>query len=278
MPELPEVETVVRSLQPLLPGRTIQNLEVHWPRSLHDLSPAKLWQKVRGRTIKDLKRRAKLILIALSDGAWLALHLRMTGRLYPVDDEKLKKVNAFHISIIFFFSDGSKLVFEDQRRFGRLYYFKNQLDLENYLSRYGPEPLDKNYKSSDLFNALQQHKRQLKALLLDQSFLAGLGNIYVDEALWLAKLHPCSRSHTVHRNQAALLHSSIRKILHRSIESNGTTFMNFKFLGGQAGGYTNELLVFRQTGQACKRCGDTIQKIVVSQRSTHICPTCQRPT
>ncbi|MEQ9363363.1 MAG: bifunctional DNA-formamidopyrimidine glycosylase/DNA-(apurinic or apyrimidinic site) lyase [Leptospirales bacterium] len=273
MPELPEVETVARSLRPHLIDRKIAAFERYWPKTLHDISLPAFRKAVVQRSIVDVRRRAKFVIVALDRG-FVLVHLRMTGKLYPLPEippERERKL----ISCAFTLNDGTNLIFEDQRRFGRLYYFSDEAALGDWSRRFGPEPLDADFTPHWLTHSLAGSKRQIKALLLDQEFIAGLGNIYVDESLWLAKIHPLTPAALVPKAKIRRLHGAIIEVLEKSIRMNGTSFMNFKFLGGYEGGYTDELLVFGRQGQPCLRCKKSIVKLKVAQRGTHICERCQ---
>ena len=302
MPELPEVETVARSLQPLLCGQTIQRLHCYWPRVIaplpldraahktqltfqsQHLSVRRLQKKLQNSVIHAVGRRAKLLILDMRYH-FVLIHLRMTGKLYL--QTKISRAKK-HLSAAFLLENGHYLLFEDQRRFGRIYYCPNYQYLQTFLARYGPEPLARHTSASPyiknmpikfskkwLAEALVCRNQRIKTLLLDQSFLAGLGNIYIDEVLWLARIHPCRIAKEITPVQSAALYNATRRILRRAIQANGTSFMNFRFLGGQEGGYTDQLLVFRRTNQPCLRCEHSIERIVVAQRATHICPRCQ---
>ncbi|MCB1309746.1 MAG: DNA-formamidopyrimidine glycosylase, partial [Leptospiraceae bacterium] len=230
MPELPEVETVVRTLAPLIEQRIIVGFDRKWKRVLGNVTLPALRSALQGRRIVRATRRAKFVILELDDASRLALHLRMTGKLYPAVPEV--KTKPAHISAIFHFSEGPDLIFEDQRRFGRIYYLSGSAEQSRFFADYGPEPLDGQFNAHRFFDDLQKRKRQIKPLLLDQSFVAGLGNIYVDESLWLARIHPLQNAAGISRKSATALHGAIQKVLRNSIASNGTTFMNFRFLGG----------------------------------------------
>ena len=224
MPELPEVETVVRYIRPNIVGNIIKEvapqndyakvLATHLPQLFNKLTARK--------RIITVERRGKYIILNLDQG-YLLIHLRMTGRLLLTltADDKLK-----HLTAIIHFKDGSHLYFKDYRQFGRLYYYET-LDFINH--KIGIEPLSKHFTDERLYKKLQNSKRQLKPLLLDQGFIAGLGNIYVDEALWFAKLHPQQIGVSVSRKKSKILHSSIQRLLQTAIENQGTTIINFYF-------------------------------------------------
>ena len=275
MPELPEVQTVVNDLIAAgLTGKTISGAKVFWPRTIHAMAPRSFCRTIAGKTIKTIRRRAKYIVIDLSDGWHLLIHLRMTGRLHlaktgdPVDK---------HEHVCLQLGQKLQLRYHDTRKFGRLYLVKNENDI---LGKLGPEPLDDSFTAAQLYAILQSHARMLKPMLLDQTILAGLGNIYVDEALWDARLNPCRISSNVSRRQVTALHRAIRKALKKGLKNMGTTLgtgrANFYSVGRRSGRNRDQLNVFRRNGQPCPRCKKTITRLIVGQRSTHICPTCQK--
>ena len=171
------------------------------------------------------------------------------------------------------FESGEKLIFEDTRKFGRIYKYD---DLKLINEKHGPEPLEDDFTGDWLLTNLKSKKRNIKALLLDQSFLSGLGNIYVDESLWASNIHPNSISCYIPKKKIILLHKNIREILSESIKQLGTTFISFTFLNGQSGNYSNELKIFGKQGALCIKCSNTIKKIKVAGRGTHVCSKCQK--
>jgi len=274
MPELPEVETVVRDLRAAgIVGRSITRVSVSWARTVAEPTLSAFKRQLRGRRITAIERRAKYIVLRLDNGQLLLVHLRMTGRL-DVADESRQRTPHEHVLVSL--DDGRVLRYSDTRKFGRWYLVGEQ---PQRLATLGPEPLSPAFRKSSFYAALQQHKRMLKPLLLDQTFLAGLGNIYVDEALWAAQLHPCRRSDSLSTEEAALLHRTIRAVLRQGIRSMGTTLgsgeTNFYSVAGRRGRNRDGLKVFRRHGTPCPRCATRIERIVVGQRATHICPNCQ---
>jgi formamidopyrimidine-DNA glycosylase len=272
VPELPEVETVARSVAPYLVGQRIIKVSPArgFEKVLATHSKANFNKKVRGQIIRQVRRRGKYIIFDLDKGH-VGVHLRMTGRLLSQlrpDD------NPSHITLTMAMENGKQLFFKDYRKFGRWFYFP---DISELNARLGPEPLSDDFTPEWLIANLKVKNRQLKALLLDQTFVAGLGNIYVDEALWISRLHPRKISSSVGRKKGLALHSAIRTILQRAIEQQGTTLINFYF-GEQRseGNFREELQVFDRADKPCPRCGTTIKKLRVVQRGTHICPRCQR--
>ena len=271
MPELPEVETVVRFIRPHLVGKTIQEVlpQNNYNKVLATHAPGRFNKSVAGQSIIDVTRRGKYIVLNLDSG-FLLIHLRMTGRLLLKlsEDDKQK-----HLTAIINFTDKSSLYFKDYRKFGRLYYYDSMDYINNKL---GVEPLSKDFTGDWLYKNLHKNKRQLKPLLLDQGFIAGLGNIYVDEALWFAKLHPQQISSSVSRKKSDLLHHAIQRLLQTAIDNQGTTIINFYFGEGEKGNFREQLQVFGRQDKNCPRCESKIIKIRVAQRGTHICPRCQK--
>ncbi len=269
MPELPEVETVVRSLQPLLIGRQIQDFTCLWTRTLSDFTTADFADQIKKQTIRAIHRRGKYILIDLDTG-YILVHLRMTGKLLFARElpQQMKHVRAW-----FSLDEQSCLYFEDIRKFGRITFRSTLTDLE---SKLGPEPLSDEFTSILLKQILTGTSRQIKPLLLDQSVLAGLGNIYCDEVLWKAAIHPRTPARRIPSRKIEILHTAIVTILTEAIKHQGTTIRNFGFQGERSGNYHNRLQVFGKTGQPCPCCKTTVVKLSVAQRGTHICPSCQK--
>lgn len=265
MPELPEVQTVADHIKPDLIGKNILGIEPIWKKVLHNFSAKSLNGK---HQIKNVSRRAKFIIIELDDFL-LAIHLRMTGKLYLLEADSRPK----HTSAVISLEDSKELIFEDTRKFGRIYMYK---DLTEINSKHGPEPLGEDFTSEWLLTNLKKKKRNIKALLLDQSFLSGLGNIYADESLWESGIHPNSISCSIPKTKVYNLHSAIQSILKESIKQLGTTFLSFSFLNGKSGNYSNELKIFGKQGMPCEKCGNTIKKLRVAGRGTHICTHCQK--
>ena len=274
MPELPEVETVVRDLRAAgLPGRLIRTVLVRCPKTVAGLPPNAFTQRLQGRRIRSIRRRAKYIVITLSDGRTLLIHLRMTGQFRFADPQE---AHDPHEHVILSFDRGPELRFRDTRKFGRWQLLD---DPGGILDRLGPEPLDRRFTRTALESRWTGRGRQLKPLLLDQTFLAGLGNIYADEVLWDARLHPQRRANTLSFKERTALYRAIRRVLQRAIRHRGTSLgvarTNFRSSDGRHGTYQVRLKVFHRTGRPCPRCGVPIRRLVVAQRSTHICPQCQ---
>ncbi len=268
MPELPEVQTVVNGLKEDLVGDRITCITPIWEKVLSNFIPSDLFIKDKKTLIQDVTRRAKFIIIHFPSSI-LAIHLRMTGKLFfPVANQIPK-----HTTAVIKLGSRKKLIFHDTRKFGRIYLYNNLTPINE---RHGPEPLGKNFSVLWLHRALQQRKRNIKALLLDQSFLAGLGNIYVDESLWTAGIHPGSISNALPAARIRRLHEAVQAILKAAITARGTTIIDFSYLNGQSGRYASQLRIFGRQGQPCITCGREIEKIKVAGRGTYVCSRCQK--
>jgi len=264
MPELPEVETIARKLKPELVGRTIIDVDLRWSRTLALPSTGKFKEQIKGQKVMAVGRRAKFLRIQLTDFS-LLIHLRMSGNL-SIRKGKIKPEK--HDRMIIRLSGGRSLVFNDTRKFGRVWL---TADPDQVLGRLGPEPLNREFTPGWLYAALRERHRQIKPLLLDQTFLAGLGNIYTDEALHIAKLHPLATSDSITAKQAAALHEAIRKVLREGIRRNGAS-IDWVYRGGE---FQNHFRVYDREGEPCPVCGTKIKRITVGQRGTHYCPKCQ---
>jgi len=275
MPELPEVQTIVDDLNAAaLIGIPISAARVFWPRTIAEPSAKVFCQKIKGQKFAAIRRRGKFLVFSLENNSSLLLHLRMSGRLHLVsaDTPRLK-----HEHVILGFNDGRQLRFHDTRKFGRMHLLN---DPERILGCLGPEPLERGFTAKVLADRLRLHQRRLKPLLLDQCFIAGLGNIYVDEALWDARLHPNRISAMLTPNESKALRRAIPKVLKRGLKNLGTSLgtgkTNFYSVARNRGRNKDELKVFRRTGLPCPRCKTPIERIIVGQRSTHICSKCQK--
>lgn len=264
MPELPEVETIARKLKPELTGKTIIDADLRWSRTLASPSVKKFKEQIKGQKILRVGRRAKYLDISLSEFNML-VHLRMSGDLF-MRESKFEPQK--HDRLILKLTGGKSLVFNDTRKFGRVWLTANP---ENVLGKLGPEPLSRGFTSQWLHTALHNKHRQLKPLLLDQTFLAGLGNIYTDEALHIAKLHPLAASDSITAEQARALQDAIRRVLKEGIRRNGAS-IDWVYRGGE---FQNHFRVYDRDGKPCPVCGTKIERIIVGQRSTHYCPNCQ---
>src|SRR5688572_15203392 len=274
MPELPEVETVARLLRPKLVGRGLGASEVRWRRTLGGASPRAFAQAVEGTRVRSIERRGKWLLMELSrarkEAGFLCVHLRMTGRLsVDAGDEPSGRWERVRIAL----EDGRVLRFVDPRKFGRVRFVREPLEV---LGMLGPEPLGPAFTASWLAQALRSRRRLLKPLLLDQTFLAGLGNIYADESLHRAGLHPLARSERVAPAAAARLCAAIRAVLAEAIEREGSSFDAFyRTPEGKPGSFQDRFRVYGRTDEPCLACATPIRYVLVGQRGTHLCPRCQ---
>ncbi len=281
MPELPEVETTAALIRPHLEGRRITSARASWVRSLGGPTESDFMALVKGARVREVTRRAKWVVIHLERRARpagsLLCHLRMTGRLVvDAEPDHWARAEPYERVALRLVDDGKKgstLRFLDVRKFGR---FKFVEDHGEALAELGPEPLGPEFTEEWLSRSLQARRRVLKPLLLDQTFLAGLGNIYVDESLFLAGLHPERSAHQVPRARAAALHGAIQSTLKAAIEREGSSFDTFyRTPEGQPGSYQHLFRVYGREGKPCPNCERPIKRLVVAQRGTHICTRCQ---
>ncbi len=281
MPELPEVETVRRGLNKLTLSQPIQGGEILLPRTLaYPDDIAQFWQGITGMAIAQWQRRGKYLLAKLiNDSAqpagWLGVHLRMTGQLLWVEqDAPLEK----HTRIRLLFAQNQELRFVDTRTFGKFWYVPPQIEPSSIitgLQKLGPEPFDPDFTVQYFTQQLHNRRRLIKTLLLDQSVVAGIGNIYADEALFKSGIRPDKVAASLTAKQSQQLHQAIITVLQAAIDKGGTTFSDFLNLLGVSGNYGDSALVYGRHKEACRVCGTTIDKIKLAGRSSHFCPSCQ---
>jgi formamidopyrimidine-DNA glycosylase len=295
MPELPEVETVARDLQRWVAGATIVDATVTWDRTIrHPQPPERFVAEISGGTIRRVDRRAKTVLLHLEDGRVMTVALRMTGALIVTAGDAPSDP---HVRVVFRLTDGRQLRYRDPRKFGRIGLWPGgglrsvgagrgtrskkiregapTYRIGEVFSGHGPEPLRRGFTAQRFAERLSRRSAKLKALLLDQSFIAGIGNIYADEALWRARLHPLRTADTLEPAEIRRLHRTVRQVLREGIEHRGASFSDYVGADGEPGANAERLAVYRRTGEPCLRCGRRIERIVVGQRSTHFCPRCQ---
>ena len=275
MPELPEVETVRKGLERLVVGKTIDAVTVLWPRII-ELPEVPLFQAfLSGQEIIGVQRRGKFLILKLTDFD-LVSHLRMEGK-YEYFPSAQTAIQDKHTHVIFQMQDGSQLQYRDVRKFGRMALVpKNQCSKYKGIQQLGPEPLSHDFDKIAFQEALKKKTMAIKSLLLNQKIVVGLGNIYVDESLWLASIHPERLASSLTERETSLLYESIIAVLGQAVEAGGTTIRTYANALGEAGTFQVSLQVYGQTGQPCARCQTPIQKIKVAQRGTHFCPTCQK--
>lgn len=274
MPELPEVETYVRELEPELTGRTITAARVFWSRTIAEPLAEEFPARIAGLGFHQFDRRGKYMLLGMSDGSTLIVHLRMTGKLLLLPNET--EPNK-HTHVVMDLDNGQALHYNDPRKFGRIWLVPDQTRV---LAKLGPEPLVDAFAVEQFAARLAERKAPIKALLLDQRIVAGVGNIYADEALFHARIHPARPGGSLTLEEIVRLHGAVRQVLTAGIERRGSTLgdsnlQNYLRPGGMPGDFQNEFFVFRRTGKPCLVCGTPIERIVITQRSTHFCPFCQ---
>lgn len=293
MPELPEVETLRRELVAATKGKTIKSAAVDWSKMVKPLTPAQFSQQLKNQKITDVKRRAKVLIVELSSGDFLLIHLKLTGQLIyspkklPATSYKLivgghpqkggleNLPNKF-THIIFEFADGSKLYFNDLRKFGWMRLVSKQ-QADKLASEFGVEPFDKEYTLENFKAILKRYpNRKIKQILMDQSLLAGVGNIYADESCFCAKIMPTRVVKTLKPEEIAKLFKCIPKILELAISEKGTSADSYVQLDGRPGGMVPYLKVYGRVGEKCQGCSGVVSKIKLNGRGTHFCKKCQR--
>jgi formamidopyrimidine-DNA glycosylase len=270
MPELPEVETIRNKFRlgtsdiPSLIGKRVTGVKWLWERTLEFPTIDEFSSCIIGQSFSDIGRRGKYLLFHLQTDTMI-IHLRMSGDLlFEAMDDPI----APHHRLLIFVNDEHRLAFNDTRKFGRVWLLD---DPEKILAKLGPEPLDQSFEAQDFHQRLNKHRRQLKPLILDQNFLAGVGNIYADEALHKARLHPKTPSNTLRFSDATRLLDGLRDVLNEGIHRNGAS-IDWVYRGGN---FQNYFQVYQRTAEPCYHCGTSIERIVVGQRSSHYCPQCQ---
>lgn len=287
MPELPEVEIIRVGLAKMLPGLVVKDVWHDWPKSFPN-SPSDVAKFFLRAKVTHVKRRAKVLIIELSSNYSLIIHLKMTGQLVFVGKQRfgaghptkslIGKLPDKSTRVLIDFTDGAKLFFNDQRKFGWMRLLPTaQVPEIDFFKEVGPEPLEDDFTAAKFIEVLNRRKNSnIKAVLLDQTILAGVGNIYADESLFMAKIHPLTPVSKISRTKLVALHNNLREVLKLSIEKGGSTDRNYVDAEGKKGSYLSFAQVFRREGQPCPRCGTTIEKIRVADRGTHICPHCQK--
>ena len=263
MPELPEVETVARSIAPLV-GRRIVSAEFRCLRILRGGDPDRMAARLQGRKIAAVKRYGKFIVVSLQGGGYLTIHLGMTGRLL-LGGETGKHTHAI-LTL-----DRGLLLYDDSRQFGCLEFSE---EFPRRVARLGPEPLEISF--DDFAAALKRHKTRIKSLLLNQAFVRGIGNIYADEALFRAGIHPLAMARRLRRDRARRLYDGIRAVLSEAIAAGGSSISDYVDAQGRKGFFQFSHRVYQRTGEPCVTCKTPIRRVLVSQRSSHFCPKCQK--
>lgn len=290
MPELPEVETIRRGLLPKVRGRTIADVVIG-DRKVLKSPPERLAASLAGRSIVDLRRRGKNLIFDLGRQR-LLFHLGMTGQLtfrdpgiedggfvrHPTTGLQRSRQHApdKHTHLQIFFEDGTAVLFRDIRKFGKVVLFEADEDLLRHLQGLGMEPFSEDFVWKSFWKELSRRRVKVKSILLDQGFVAGVGNIYADEALFEARLHPERKTEGLSRAEAKRLFAAVPRVLQKGIVLGGTSLRDYVDSDGEKGSNQDELRVYGRAGEPCPRCGKTIVRIVVGQRGTHFCPRCQK--
>lgn len=273
MPELPEAETIVRGLRASVLGQTIRRVEVLRPDILRQ-PKAEFVKRVRGHCILDVARRGKKVLIRLDGDRLIVVNLGMTGRLLQFPAVPRGERRPGHPAVRFRFEGPGLLIFDDTRRFGSVEALTDS-EWQTRSAGMGPEPLDATYRAQHLFEGLQRSRAPVRSWLLDQKRIAGVGNIYANEALYLAGVHPRREARDVHRREAVALHRSIRRVLRDAIRAGGTTIRDYRNAEGERGEYARRLYVYGRDGEPCLKCRTQVQRTVFANRSAFHCPACQ---
>jgi formamidopyrimidine-DNA glycosylase len=272
MPELPEVETVRARLEPVLTGRRFERVEIHDPRLVRPYEPAEVAAELEGERVAAVERRGKYLIFRFESGRVLLIHLRMTGSLRHTSGDLPEDP---HRRAVVRLDNGSDVTYRDVRRFGT-WLLLEPGELEPYLgARVGEEPLDALFTAARLGERLARRRAPIKSALLDQRTLAGMGNIYVDEALWRAKVHPLRAAESLDRNELRRLHKAVRAALEAGIARQGSTLRDYALPDGGSGSMQHEFKVYGREGEPCDRCGTPISKTRVAGRGTWFCSTCQ---
>jgi formamidopyrimidine-DNA glycosylase len=276
LPELPEVETTARGLRARIVGLRICGVgRIDWPRMLPNTSQADLQDGLVGLRVTVIDRRGKYLLIGLELDRWLVIHRKMSGNVLLSTADVAP---ALHTHLEIAFDDGTLLRFVDARKFGRVYFFRFFLELQDFLdARLGPDSLV-DFDESVLAGKLRGRRGRIKSLLLDQAFLAGIGNLYADEALWEARIHPLRSADSLSETEIRGLAQAIKQVLQDAIDRRGTSFSDYRDADGSPGENQDFLNVYARAGEPCPRCGTPISRTLIGARSSHFCPHCQPQT
>ena len=270
MPELPEVETIKNELAPQVVGRCVIGVSLFWRDAVREPSPAEIRQRLIGQRIESIRRRGKYLLLQLSDGETLILHLKMSGvLLIKPTSQKLEN----HTTAIFHLDGGGDLHFIDQRKFGSMWLVKDE---NTVVGKLGPEPLDASFTLAILRKISSQHRIPIKVLLCDQHAIAGIGNMYADEALFAARIQPLKKANALSDDEIERLHAAIIEVLERGIKSKGASTDTYRRPDGKTGSAHTEFNVAHRNGEACPDCGSPIQRVSLRGRGVYFCPNCQR--
>jgi len=279
MPELPEVETIRRDLNRKVKDKEIKFVTVNTPKIVKEPPISEFCTQIEGKVFKNINRRGKYLVIELDSGKKLVIHLGMTGLLiYPFNEDSKKIINVKHNHLVFTFIDGTKLIFNDVRKFGKIYLVSNLNKIEG-MAKLGLDPLDDCFKEEIFVQILNKKKKsKIKSFLMSQEFIAGLGNIYVNEVLYRANIHPLRKISSLHKEEIGNLYQQIKLVLNKAIKSGGSTVADEAYLNtdGEKGKFAEKLQVYARKGEPCIKCGHSIDVVRIEGRSSFICPQCQK--
>ncbi len=272
MPELPEVETIVNDLRPRIEGRRFTGVSSYCPEMVHHTSVSELRHRLPGQTIKGIARRGKYLIFRLVSGEALIIHLRMTGSLLLKRKGEPPAEPIPYVRAVFGLDNGTELLFTDRRKLGTISLVKDE---NEEIGKLGPEPLDPGFTPQVLIKRLSSHKAPIKAVLCDQEVIAGIGNMYADEALFFARIHPLREANSLSHEEIKRLHKVIRQVLIRAIGNGGASISDYRRPTGEKGSQQNDFYAAHRGGQTCKVCATPIERITVRNRGTYFCPKCQ---
>jgi len=272
MPELPEVETIVNDLRPRVEGRRFTAVSLFWPRMVLEPPVEEFCNRLPGQAIREGARRGKYLIFRLDSGEALVLHLRMTGSLLLRERNASGSEPVKYITAIFTLDNGLELLFRDRRKLGTASLLTDEREIARKL---GPEPLNPGFTTAVLRERLRNRKAPIKAVLCDQKFVAGIGNMYADEALFRAGVHPLRPANSFSADEIKRLHRAIREVLRKGIANSGATFSDYRRPGGERGNQQNAFYVAHRGGQTCCVCATPIERISIRNRGTYFCPACQ---
>lgn len=279
MPELPEVETIRRDLHRKIKDKEIKFVTVNTPKIVKEPPIAEFCTQIEGKVFKNINRRGKYLVIELDSGKKLVIHLGMTGLLiYPFNEDSKKIINVKHNHLVFTFIDGTKLIFNDVRKFGKIYLVSNLNQIKG-MAKLGLDPLDDCFKEEIFVQILNKKKKsKIKSFLMNQEFITGLGNIYVNEVLYRANIHPLRKISSLHKEEIGNIYQQIKLVLNEAIKSGGSTVADEAYLNtdGEKGKFAEKLQVYARKGEPCLKCGHSIDVVRIEGRSSFICPQCQK--
>ena len=273
MPELPEVETIVNDLRPMLEGRRFTGVSIDCPEMVHLTSVNELRRRLSGQVIKEIARRGKYLIFRLDSGEALILHLRMTGSLLLKRKGEALAVPSPYVRATFRLDDGTEMLFTDRRKLGTISLVKDENEV---IGKLGPEPFDTSFTPEVMAKRLSHHKAPIKAVLCDQEVIAGIGNMYADEALFFAGIHPLRAANSLSDEEIKRLHKAIREVLTKAIGNGGASISDYRRPGGEQGSQQYNFYAAHRGGQTCKVCTTPIERIAVRNRGTYFCPKCQK--